>query len=348
MPTEIKYKRGKSESMKKLPENRYDAALGAMLGACVGDAAGATLEFMYRPPTTAEVDHALTLPGGGMLGVAPGQITDDCELGICLARALAQSPSFDLERIALSYVNWIGSNPFDIGTTTINGLGVGSRREWDEVINEGGYAVAMTRSASQRSMDSKSNGSLMRASPLGIWGAGQPAESLALYAQKESSLSHPNESCWQAVACYVIAIAHLIEHLGDREGAYIQAQQWANRNANREVRSWLEDAEANRAIAYSPQIGFVRIGFTHAFRHLLLGTEYVTALHETLVGGGDTDTNACIVGGLLGAAEGANSIPDMMRQAVLTCDTGKGQPRPTFLHPKQVPLLVKEMLTITT
>ena len=104
------------------------------------------------------------------------------------------------------------------------------------------------------------------------------------------------------------------------------------------------DAENNVDVPYEPLIGFVRIGLTHAFRHLLLGTPYVDALSETLLGGGDTDTNACIVGGLLGAAYGAEAIPKDMRDAVLTCDTSLGQSRPDFLHPRQIPDLVKRML----
>ena len=49
-----------------LPIDQYDAALGAFLGACVGDAAGAVLEFMGRTPNTEDVAHALTMPGGGI------------------------------------------------------------------------------------------------------------------------------------------------------------------------------------------------------------------------------------------------------------------------------------------
>ncbi|MEZ4677228.1 MAG: ADP-ribosylglycohydrolase family protein [Caldilineaceae bacterium] len=148
-------------------------------------------------------------------------------------------------------------------------------------------------------------------------------------------LSHPNPSCWQAVAAYVIAIAHLLNHSGDRLGAFAAAATWAAANANDEVQSWLADAAQDVAVPYEPQIGFVRIGFTHAFRHLRQGTGYVAALTETLAGGGDTDTNACIVGGLIGAAVGAAAIPTALRHAVLTCDTQRGQSRPTFLHPRQ-------------
>ena len=314
-----------------------DAALGALLGACVGDAAGAVLEFMEPAPTAAQVQWALTMPGGGVWGVAPGQITDDGELMLCLAQALAESLTFDLERIARTYAAWIESPPFDIGSTTSRALGVA----------RGGQAYAATMTAAARySMDSKANGSLMRAAPLGVWGHRLTATALADCARQDSCLSHPNPSCWQAVACYSIAIAHLMNQLGDRQGALAAAQQWASVNANAEVQAWLADAAQNRSVFYTPQIGFVRIGFTHAFRHLGLGTSFIEALMETLAGGGDTDTNACIVGGLLGAADGADAIPLPLRQAVLTCDTAKGRPRPAFLHPRQLPTLVAKMLKV--
>ncbi len=78
-----------------------------------------------------------------------------------------------------------------------------------------------------------------------------------------------------------------------------------------------------------------------------MGTNYVDAIRETLLGGGDTDTNACIVGGLIGAASGASNIPEDMKQAVLNCDTQLGQYRPPFLHTTQVPELTKRLLEPT-
>lgn len=330
--------------MTTTPQHQYDAALGAFLGACVGDAAGAVLEFMSHTLTEQDIHHALTMPGGGVWSVAPGQITDDCELGLCLAHGLAQSRTFDLEAIARAYARWIESPPFDIGTTTIQSLGAVEQEPWRTMREAEGYAAAMRSAAAQRCMDSKSNGSLMRAAPLGIWGHRFTADEIGDFARQDSCLSHPNPSSWQAVACYTIAIAHLVNHLGDRAGAFAQAVAWANQHANAEVQSWLADAAENVHVPYEPQIGFVRIGFTHAFRHLRLGTSYMDALGETLAGGGDTDTNACIVCGLIGAAEGAESIPDALRNAVLTCNTQLGRPRPAFLHAGQVPELVTQLL----
>jgi ADP-ribosyl-[dinitrogen reductase] hydrolase len=146
------------------------------------------------------------------------------------------------------------------------------------------------------------------------------------------------------VACYAIAIAHLVENLGDREGAFARAEVWAGENAVAEVRDWLREAKGGVDVPFQPQDGFVRIAFTHAFGHLLAGSSYVEAIRAVLSGGGDTDTNACIVGGLIGAASGAGAIPERMTEAVLTCDTERGRRRPEFLRAGQIPSLVDGLL----
>ena len=324
-----------------IPENLHDAATGCLLGACVGDAAGAPLEFIAHTPTTEEVEWAVSMPGGGVLGVAPGQITDDGELTLCLARGLAGKKPFNIEAIAIQYHCWAASSPFDIGRTTQTAFGSTQRISPGQM---DGYAAVMERAAFQKSMLSKANGSLMRATPLGIWGRRLDDAELASYAQSDSKLSHPNSSCQHAEACYVIAIASLVRDLGGRTEAFFRARRWAEAHAPLEVLDWLQDAEDDVDVPYEPQIGFVKIAFTHAFRHLLRGSSYMEALAETLAGGGDTDTNACIVGGLLGAACGAEAIPVGMRQAVLECDTSKGQQRPPFVSASQIPRLVEELL----
>jgi ADP-ribosylglycohydrolase len=202
----------------------------------------------------------------------------------------------------------------------------------------------MEQTAFQKCMHSKANGSLMRATPLGIWGHRLSDDELAYYAQCDSKLSHPNLSCQHAEACYVIAIASLMRNLGGCEAAFQRVKLWAEGNAVQEVRDWLQDAEDNVDVPYEPQIGFVKIAFTHAFRHLLLGSDYTEAIRETLTGGGDTDTNACIVGGLVGAASGVTVIPEGMQRSVLHCDTAMGEHRPPFVSASQIPDLVDALL----
>jgi ADP-ribosylglycohydrolase len=322
-----------------------DAALGSVLGALVGDAAGAVLEFFGRPITRADVDHALTLPGGGTWGVAPGQITDDGELTMSLLHALVEAPTSPRSAAAARYAAWVASGPFDIGITTARSLGCLRDAAFAARAREAGVDVAMTEAARERCTASKANGSLMRATPLGVWGARRDDASLIAAAQDDARLSHPNAACVDAAVAYVLAIASLVRAPGEAARAVDVATTWARKHAGAEVQGWLDEAAAGTTVAYTPQDGFVRIAFTHAFRHLQLGTSYDDALRETLAGGGDTDTNACIVGGLVGARWGASAIPEAMKAAVLGCDTRRGQnPRPDVLHPRTVPDEIRALL----
>ena len=70
----------------------------------------------------------MKMPGGGPWEIAPGQITDDSELAMCLLQAITtsiqQSGKFGFQNgecmlftveIGTNYRNWLKSQPFDIG-----------------------------------------------------------------------------------------------------------------------------------------------------------------------------------------------------------------------------------------
>ncbi|MBE9042114.1 ADP-ribosylglycohydrolase family protein, partial [Oscillatoriales cyanobacterium LEGE 11467] len=246
-----------------IPKNLHDAAMGGFLGALVGDAAGATLEFLGRKPTPEDVTWAMGMPGGGVWNVAPGQITDDGELTLCLAQGLAVKEPFDLEAIACNYTRWIDSNPFDIGNTTAYSLGAYRESQWQNLLTRRGYAGVMRQAASDRCIASKANGSLMRISPLGIWGHRFDDEKLADFARQDARLSHPNPSCGDAAACYTIAMASLMRKPGDREAAFTAAKTWLTSqtapnlpqnseavSGASEVLQWLQDAQNNLSVPY--------------------------------------------------------------------------------------------------
>lgn len=61
---------------------------GCVIGAFVGDAAGARLEFEENL-TREDVTEALKFNGGGVFNVDPGQVTDDSELAMCLIHGIS-------------------------------------------------------------------------------------------------------------------------------------------------------------------------------------------------------------------------------------------------------------------
>jgi ADP-ribosylglycohydrolase len=300
------------------------SAYGAVLGALTGDAAGGVLEFLGHQPTPKECEQAFEMPGGGVFDLAPGQFTDDGEMTVSLLRALVLGQGqYDPLMAAKAYSDWAASEPFDIGNATSSALRIPKSERYGVRAAE-----LIAEQALEYNSESKANGSLMRATPLGIAAANMTVEQTVAMACADARLTHPNPACQASTAAYVLAIRHLIQQPGDHKGAFAVALSHAQ-STNVEVSQWLQDAQEGELPPAHPMAGFVRYGFTYAFYYLYRATPFQKAILETLVRGGDTDTNACIVGGLLGALHGMDKIPKSALDKVLACDTRHGQQRPS-------------------
>src|SRR5687767_13948953 len=95
-------------------------ARGAVLGMAVGDALGTTYEFARIEQPALPVlatGPATDMVGKGPFGLLAGQVTDDTQLAVCLARSLAEHGRLDVDDVARRYVAW-SEHAFDIGTQT--------------------------------------------------------------------------------------------------------------------------------------------------------------------------------------------------------------------------------------
>jgi ADP-ribosylglycohydrolase len=304
----------------------FDTAYGALVGAAVGDAAGATLEFYNGQEITTQIaEHAMTMPGGGALGVAPGQITDDTELALSLARVLATSnpkDKFPIDKIALSYIEWYKSRPFDIGNTCATAFACS-----DTFNGVGSIAQHMINTSYHKNSLSEANGALMRVTPIAVWLSQCSQKQLLTCAALDAQLSHPNPICQEANIIYVMIVAHLINNPGDAGGAIKIAEDFVRKTpVQQRINDWvLRDSKLKYEHIckdVKTNIGWVKHGFTLALHFLRNKTPFHEAIKKTLMCGGDTDTNACIVGGVMGAYWGESHIPSSMKVPVLTfqCD----------------------------
>jgi ADP-ribosyl-[dinitrogen reductase] hydrolase len=289
-------------------------------------------------------------------------VTDDSELAIALATALAAGCSDDaaaavpgrrrlpVEQIARSYYRWYRSPPFDCGMTCGGAFhSVQRLAATCQVVDgpgRGAVADTMLSSAAALNMRSKANGALMRASPWAVWGHRLPPDVVAAAAVLDAQLSHPNPHSCAANAAYVVAIHHLLCHERDADGAVAAARHWLVAHNERgmfdDVVQWLDDAPLALEPA-EPNCGFVKIAFMHAFYHLLHASPFVDAISTTIAAGGDTDTNAAIVGGMMGAYWGVHGIPPHMVQHVLEFKPAMchgARQRPEWLWPCQMQQLV--------
>lgn len=289
-------------------------AQGALVGLLAGDALGSQVEFL--DPSTIRSRH----PGGlrhllpgGTWNLLSGQPTDDGELALALARALVAGNGFEHERVAKGYIDWLASHPFDVGTTTSGGINALAGR-------------GKAKSTSQ------ANGALMRVAPIGIAAAGDPAKA-AEWARQDAAMTHPHPVCQATSAAFAAAIAAGVAGANQRA---MWAEAYANAGDDTgaaEIRRTLLEARHSLPASFTRQQGWVLIAFRNAFHRLWGEQDFTEALVETVMSGGDTDTNAAIAGALLGAALGREAVPQAWLLRVLSCRAVRGQgvahPRPS-------------------
>jgi ADP-ribosyl-[dinitrogen reductase] hydrolase len=304
---------------------QIDRAQGCLLGQLVGDSLGSLVEFRSTESIRREYPHGVRelQNGGGTWDLLAGQPTDDSELALMLARSLVHHRRFDPEAVLRGYVYWYHSRPFDIGLTTSRALG--------------------SRTPNPLS---QANGSLMRISPLGVFGARQP-HLVADWARQDSALTHPHETCQDACAVFVTALARAI-----REGCDARACLEAAVAAAREepVREVLRAAEQGPPEVFDDsRQGWVLIALQNAFYQALHAPIVEEGLVDTVMRGGDTDTNAAIAGALLGAIHGRAGIPERWQREVLVCRPGSEgilcrHPRPPAFWPADALELAEDLL----
>lgn len=302
-------------------------AQGCLLGQLAGDALGSLVEF--RSPEDIERQYprgVRELADGGTWGTIAGQPTDDSEMALMLARMLVKEGTYNAEGAFEAYRYWYDSGPFDIGGTTIAGL----------------------RGTPNHS--SQANGAMMRVSPLGIFGARYDLSQVADWARQDAALTHPNPVCQDANALYVMAIAHAIRTGCSPRELYNEILRWADgMDLDPKLKTAILEAKHSPPSEYVHQQGWVLIAFQNALWQLLHAPSLEEAVVDTVMRGGDTDTNAAICGALLGAVRGLHAIPDQWRECILNCrpeagQAGVHQPRPQCFWPVGALELARHLL----
>jgi ADP-ribosyl-[dinitrogen reductase] hydrolase len=300
-------------------------AQGCLLGQIGGDSLGALVEFRSREDVVAaHPSGPRTLADGGVWDTLAGQPTDDSEMALALARAVVSAGGFDAKAVLQAYEGWLRSSPFDVGTTVREAL------------------------LGRPVPESQANGSLMRASPIGVLGHALPAAKAAEVARQDSALTHPNPVCGDAVGAFVVATAHAIRAGDGAEGAWEAALQWAGENrVSALVREGLLEARREPPVCDGGSQGWVRIALQNAFYELLHAPNVEEGVVATVRRGGDADTNAAVAGALLGAVHGRRSVPEAWRSAILSCrpaGSRSHRPRPRRYWPTDVLEIAERLL----
>jgi ADP-ribosyl-[dinitrogen reductase] hydrolase len=266
-----------------------DRALGAYLGLAIGDALGATVEFMtpreIRERFAAQGGVHRQIAGGGWLKLPAGQVTDDTTMSLVLGDALLRGArsegQLDIRLIAESFVAWLRGRPVDCGNTCRRGI---QRYLRDGTLegppNEGDAG----------------NGAVMRNLPVALATLGDDAafERLSL-AQARFTHHHPLSDA------AVLGLGRVLRALVSGVNAG-QARQLCEALADQ-----------HPAFRFRPYPGrasaYVVDTVQTVLHHFIAHEDFEAALVATVNLGEDADTTGALVGMLAGARCGAGALP---------------------------------------
>lgn len=258
-----------------------ERALAAFLGLAIGDALGATVEFMTRGEIAAQYGELRDIVGGGWLRLKPGRVTDDTEMALALARSLARRRDLDLADLCEEFARWLKSGPVDVGNTCRRGI----RRYVTRGVVTGPFNEG-----------DAGNGAAMRVLPVALASLNAP-ERGADWAVAQAHVTH-NHPLSDAACATIVAMV----------GALIRGEGMA---AARQL--------ADALVAGAPKFRFEPYrGLSTAYVvdtmqtvfHGFFSTgSFESCLVRTVNQGGDADTTGAIAGALAGAAYGLAAIP---------------------------------------
>ena len=258
-----------------------ERALGAYLGFAVGDALGATVEFLTKGEIAEKYGLHRKMIGGGWLHLAPGQVTDDTEMALCLGRSLARSKDFDVKDVCEEFAAWLRTGPVDVGNTCRRGI----RRYITNGTVEGVYCEG-----------DAGNGAAMRNLPVAVATLGRP-DLMEAWTVAQSHITHHHPLSDDAT----LALGRMTQALLLGQGM---------KEAREEARRLVEKHKCFKFETFRGQSSAYIVDTMQTVLHFYFITDsFRNCLIEVVNQGGDADTTGAIAGMLAGATYGVNEIP---------------------------------------
>ena len=160
---------------------------GAIYGFAIGDAMGATTEFMNRKQIKKQYGQVTDIIGGGWLNLEAGKVTDDTQMTICVMDALMDNIKTFEECCMDNFIKWYRMGPKDVGNQCSKGI----------------FCAMSTGHFIEKDNAALGNGSLMRAMPCAL--INRPDLNMA-----QGKLTHNNLECSQMILKYTRLIQNIL------------------------------------------------------------------------------------------------------------------------------------------
>ncbi len=259
-------------------------ALGAYLGLAVGDALGATTEFMTPREIQQEFGVHREILGGGWLRLKPGQVTDDTAMSLALGRTIIEQGRVDAQAVAEAFSDWMRSKPIDIGNTVRRGV-MRFRRTGETEVPENEQDAG--------------NGACMRALPIALYCLNQTDADMVRASRLQSHVTHHNPVADAGTETLMRML--------------IAAMKGA---AKTELKSLADALVAKQSLfgfegrSMENPSGWIVETLKAVFQAFFTHNDFNAILVDVVNRGGDADTTGAIAGMLAGAYYGLDAIPE--------------------------------------
>lgn len=294
---------------------KQDRIAGGFYGLLIGDALGVPYEF-YEAEKLPPYDQIDMVPPAGFRKtyqkVEAGTWSDDGAQALCLLESLLNRKGFFLEDFSDALVSWyedgvwaVGNDVFDVGIQTAYAL-------------RGYKNGLLPEECGMLNPDGKGNGALMRVLPLVLWHniygsqeKEQRERELVQDAHRQCLITHGHVCNQVCCALYCLTAQELMEGLDAPEA--VETALITLEKIYQDLPEYAQELEWSirpEQPFEGTGTGYVVDCLRSAFMILGQSSGYEDGVKRAVLLGNDTDTTACVTGGLLGIRYGVQGIPD--------------------------------------
>ncbi len=260
-------------------------AIAAYLGLAIGDALGATVEFMTPREIVAQYQVHDTLRGGGWLRLRPGQGTDDTAMSLALGGAILRTGQVDALSAARAFDGWMRTRPVDIGNTVRRGLMHFRTTGIPETVP---------------SEHDAGNGAAMRVLPVALATLGQTEAQVRAACRAQAHVTHNNALSDAATECLALMVQDALHGADTEQLLQQRVIPLIARHPEFEFRIGPPRSNPSAYVVETLHAVFQAFFGTPSFRECLI---------DVVNRGGDADTTGAIAGMLAGARYGQEALP---------------------------------------
>jgi len=283
---------------------RAERISGGVWGLLVGDAIGVPYEFKAPAELPPREQIDMVPPAGFVTahGMPPGTWSDDGSQALCLLQSLLVCKRLVEHDFALRLLTWMHRGHLAVGGRVFD-VGIQTRAALDR-LNAG---VPAEEAGGTRERDN-GNGSLMRVLPLALWHRGEDAELFEL-AARQSRVTHGHPRSQVCCGLYCLYARATLEGEADAWSVAVERTRTVTRG-----HADLERELAEQVLTGAqPGGGGYVVDCLLSAKYALEGEDYADVIRRAIGLGHDTDTTACVAGGIAGIRFGESGIPEAWR-----------------------------------